>query len=296
MSLKSVFNITSLFCLFLLALSGAGCSASAPKLYVNDLDDSFTCDTIISSELKKSISFETLMEDLSSTTVIYVGEHHTNKAHHDIQLKILASLFKKNPDLVVGLEMFSRPYQSVLDQWSTGKLDRQEFLEKTHWYANWKYDFELYSDLMEFIRENQIPLIALNIPPYITSNIAVGGLDNLLVSDWNYLPLIIDLSVNDHKDYINKIFSHHNAKGRENFDYFYAAQCVWEDSMAEAIADSIEDHPIIVFAGSGHLIRKYGIPYRVYFRKEAPFRTILPLGTERQTGLEVADYIWVSPP
>jgi len=266
------------------------------KLHIKDMFESFPENTIICSERKAPVFFDTLMNDLNTPRIIYVGEHHNNSAHHDFQLKILTALYKKNPNLIVGMEMFDRTYQPILDQWSAGRLDRQTFIKKTHWYANWKFDFELYSRLFDFIRINQIPLVALNIPSSVTSRISVGGIDNLSVADHQFLPQSIDLSNTDHRIYIEKIFSLHNIKGRDNFEYFYSAQCVWEDAMAESITKHIGNSVMLVITGNGHLVEKFGIPDRVFKRTKLPFKTILPYSTGRQTELKAADYIWVSTP
>ena len=77
------------------------------------------------------------------------------------------------------MEMFDHTYQDVLDMWSAGELDQKDFLKKSHWYANWRFDFSLYREILEFIKENHIRLVALNIPSHIPPKIREGGIDNL---------------------------------------------------------------------------------------------------------------------
>lgn len=274
-----------------------GCSSIlTKKLHVKDMSLSFCKDTIISSKLKSPVSFETLMADLDSVRIVYVGERHNNPEHHEIQLKILSRLFDKNPKLIVGMEMFDRAYQPVLNQWSAGELNLQAFLEKVHWYANWKFDFELYRGLLAFIKQKHIPIVALNVPSDIPAKIAVGGIDNLSDADKKHLPATLNMENLAHKEYVKTIFAHHTIKGREKFDYFYAAQCVWEDAMAEVISEHLADKKMFVIAGNGHIIRKFGIPDRAYALTKVPFRTIMPMEAGSQTETEVADYIWVSSP
>ncbi len=265
------------------------------KLHINELSQSFPENSIISTQLQKTVSFDTLIKDLNTVCIVYAGEQHNNRSHHDIQLKILTAMYEDNPDMIVGMEMFDQTYQPVLDQWSAGMLDRPAFIEKVHWYANWKFDFELYGHLLDFIKDNRIPLVALNIPSRVTARIAVGGMDNLLPDDRKFLPQMIDFSNPEHREYIEKIFFHHNVKGRDNFEYFYAAQCVWEDAMAESIATHIGDSVMFVIAGNGHLVRKFGIPDRAFDRLKISFRTVLPYPAGQEVDLKDADYIWVSP-
>jgi hypothetical protein len=52
---------------------------------------------------------------------------------------------------------------------------------------------------------------------------------------------------------------------------------------------------MVVLAGNGHIIRKFGIPNRAFARTGAPFNTIYlaPVGAEAD--LSWADYLWVTP-
>jgi uncharacterized iron-regulated protein len=283
------------FSIFLIVLFFSGCAAPPKKLMVTDINQAFPESSIISAESKQPISFEALMENLNNTRIIYVGERHPEKIHHDIQLMVIKSLHETNPGICVGMEMFDQTYQHVLDQWVAGLLSETEFLKKTHWYANWRYHFDLYRDILLYIRENKIELIGLNIPFHIPSKIAVGGVDNLLDDDKKYLPKNINTDVELHRLYLEKIFKDHKTRGRENFETFYEAQCVWEDTMAEAIAKHQCEGPMVVLAGNGHIIYKFGIPDRAFLLKPEPFKTIYqaPAGTTAE--LNYADYIWVTP-
>ena len=282
----SVLVLTSLFC---------GCAIPSKKLLLTDIKQTFPQDTIISTKLKQQISFETLLANLNSVKVIYVGERHLDKNHHDIQLKVIKSLYETNPGLCVGMEMFDHTYQHVLDQWASGQLDEIEFLKKTHWYANWRYGFDLYRNILLFIRANNIPLIGLNIPFHIPPKIAVGGVKNLSDDEKIHIPKTINTDIERHRLYMEKIFGDHRTRGLKNFDTFYEAQCVWEDTMAEAVATYPCKGPMVVLAGNGHIIYKFGIPDRAFQLKPAPFKTIYlaPAGTTAE--LDYADYIWVTP-
>jgi uncharacterized iron-regulated protein len=80
-----------------------------------------------------------------------------------------------------------------------------------------------------------------------------------------------------------------------SFDYFYLVQCVWEEAMAETIAHHLGSDGMIVLAGNGHIIHKFGIPDRVYSRTKADFRTIYLASAGSQAELSYADYVWVTP-
>jgi uncharacterized iron-regulated protein len=110
---------------------------------------------------------------------------------------------------------------------------------------------------------------ALNVPFYIPSRIRVGGLDSLSKTDRMHLPDIIDTTNADHRAYLEEIFNLHAFSGRDKFEFFYEAQCTWEDAMADAVAENLGSGKMVVLAGNGHIIRKFGIPNRAFARSHA---------------------------
>jgi uncharacterized iron-regulated protein len=274
-----------------------GCSVAPTKeLLIKETARSYEEGTILSTKANRAITFEALLADLDGCRIVYVGEEHTNSHHHQIQLDIIQALFQKHPDLEIGMEMFARSYQNVLDLWSAGELDQREFLRKTHWYANWRYNVSLYQGILDFIKENRLRFLGLNIPFDIPAKIRVGGIENLLDYDKSYLPAEIETSNVAHRDYLRNVFNRHRFKGEVEFEDFYMAQSVWEDAMAETIAQNLGEGMMIVLAGNGHIQFKYGIPDRAFRRTGVSFRTIYlaPVGSE--VALDVADYIWVTAP
>jgi uncharacterized iron-regulated protein len=286
-----LFGLTIMFFLW-------GCAvAPTKKLIIQDTGQSFEEGVIISTELGQPVSFAELLVDLNSCRIVYIGEKHTNVAHHRIQLEVIQAIFQKHPNLAVGMEMFDHTYQNVLDMWSAGELDQKDFLKKSHWYANWRFDFSLYREILEFIKEHHIRLVALNFPSHIPPKIREGGIDNLSADEKKHLPQQIDTSKKAHRDYLQNVFDahKHHFKGEVEFENFYAAQCVWEDAMAEMISQHLNDDVMVVLAGNGHIQFKYGIPDRAYDRTGASFRTIYPAPAGDEVELDIADYIWVTP-
>jgi len=295
MTLNNKWPITlSLFTVFMSVV--CGCVTAPKKLEIEDISGTFGEGTIISTQTGKPLSFEVLLEELAKVQIIYIGEQHTNGYHHTIQLKVIREFLKIDPDIAVGMEMFDRTYQPILDQWSSGQLDQKTFLQKVHWYANWKFNFELYSGILNFIQEKKIRLVGLNIPSHIPPKIATGGIESLSNKEKKYLPGNIHTSDPAHRAYVEEIFNKHHVRGRENFEYFYEAQCVWEDIMSESIALNRRGGRMIILTGNGHIINKFGIPDRTFHRTEASFKTIYLATIGSKTERSFADYIWVTLP
>jgi uncharacterized iron-regulated protein len=268
---------------------------SRDNLVIKDSFLKFPEGTIISAKTGGSVTYDDFIADLKKARFVYIGEIHTAKSHHDIQLKIIKELYNSNPDIAVGMEMFDRTYQQILDQWTKGSIDRKTFIGKTHWYANWKYDFDLYGDIFEFLREKRIRAIGLNIPFHLPSKIATGGIESITGDDKKYLPEKIDALNSAHRKYVEEVFKMHRIKGRDDFENFYMAQSVWDETMAETAFLNLKDDVMIVLAGNGHIL-KFGIPERVFARNSLPFRSVFlaPAGTTAD--ISHVDYIWVTAP
>lgn len=271
-----------------------GCSGLQQGVFMKDIQKHIPENTLLSAETGQPVSYDDMLADFSKAQIIYIGEVHTNPAHHQIQADIIRDMKARYGALDVGIEMVDTSYQTILDQWSAGTLTPEIFREKIHWYANWRYPYDLYAAIFEFIQSEKIRLIGLNLPFHIPPKIAVGGINSLMPDDARYLPAHIDLDDLSHRAYIESIFRHHDIRGRENFDYFYMAQCAWEDAMADTVSKNTGQARLIVLIGNGHIFQKFGVPNRAFERTKAPFRTLYLISSGGETDLNVADYVWIT--
>jgi uncharacterized iron-regulated protein len=268
------------------------------KLTVKSTGETFYVDTILSARTGQPVAFEAMLEDLAGVRVVYVGETHSNSHHHLIQKRLIEVLYQRAPDLTVGMEMFDHRYDPVLAQWTAGTLDRDALIQKTHWYvrgSGWGFDFDLYEPIFDTIQAKGLRLVGLNVPFWIPSKISASGLDNLLPDERLMLASKIDTGNAEHRAYVEGVFKgnpHHQIKSPE---FFYEAQCAWEDTMAESIARKLMAGPMVVVIGNGHIQNKYGVPNRAHSRHPAPFRTVYLAAVGSEVDLDVADYIWVTP-
>ena len=269
-------------------------------------------DDIIHIPTGKKVQFAHLQNFLDCARVIYVGEIHANKASHQVQLKVLKACYEKfGNTLTVGMEMFTRPYQPFLDQWTAGEIDEQKFLEETQWDKEWGYDYLLYKDLFDFVREKKIPLLALNAPKDMVRMVSKKGLKNLSEEEKKSLPEI-DTSDFFHRVYLERAVREH-ANHAVDLERYNDVQSLWEEHMAQTIVNYLsswegKDKRVLVFAGNGHIIYDFGIPARVFRRNFLPYYTIYPAefqGNKPTSDqnlflpdipLEPADFVWVIPP
>ena len=262
---------------------------------IKGISENFDIGTIVRTVTGEVISFENLIADLEAVRIVYVGERHSNEAHHDVQLRILKALHEKDSTLLVGMEMFVNSDQQALDRWSAGKLDEETFLKEVRWEEKWKFDFALYRAILGFIREESLAVVAVNVPRAIVEKVARVGLGGLSDEERNKIAKEVDTSGEEHRTYVESAFHVHESDEINAFEFFYEAQCVWEDSMAEAISRALNNKRMAVMTGNGHIAYKFGIPNRAFKRTKASFRTVMPLAVGREVERDVADYIWVTP-
>lgn len=248
--------------------------------------------TIWESATAQTITFEQLIDRLAQVRVVYVGEQHPNSHHHEVQRRILESLTLRKEDLLVGMEMFDRTYQNKLDRWSRGELEWSAFLKQVHWYANWKFDADLYKPILMMVQTQKLPLVGLNLPFHIAPKIAQGGIDSLSEADRAHLPTFLDTDNAAHRAYLEEVFKLHRFAGQNDFETFYQAQCAWEETMAQSIADHLGNASMVVLAGNGHIVRHFGIPQRAFRRTAAAFRTVYLATPEMTVSPEDGDFIW----
>jgi len=252
-------------------------------------------ETILSGSSGLPVSFDVMLADLLTVEVVYVGEKHNDAGHHAAQLRVIRALHHKSPRLAVAMEMFDRSYQAVLDRWSAGELDEDGFLRRSHWYANWRFDYALYRAILDYGRDQRLRLVALNLPFNLPPKIRVGGIEHLSEHEKGFLPQEIDTTVAGHRDYDEKVFRMHDFKSHVRFEDFYLAQCVWEEVMAESVVEITGADRVVVLAGNGHIQYKYGIPERAFKRNAAAYRTIYQASPGEAVDPSIADYVFVSP-
>lgn len=243
----------------------------------------------------------TILEVITPLQVVYLAETHTSEGDHAAQLEIIESLSSQN-DLAIGLEMFQRPFQPALDAYLAGDITEADLIKQSEYESRWGYDWELYAPIIRFAKENQIPLIALNTPTEITRQVAGQGLESLSGDALTYIPPVADIDTTDeaYREAISGVFNAHGGAGHSlDFENFFAAQVLWDETMAERIVQQLEADPerqVVVLAGEGHIAYNYGIPNRVKRRlpevAQASVR-LIESAQEAQPGF--ADFAWVTP-
>lgn len=216
------------------------------------------------------VNLEQMIEAIGSTRVVFVGETHDNPAAHQLQLEVLTGLWRRNPQhLALAMEMFTPAQQPVLDQWSAGELSEADFLRLVGWFDNWQMNFALYRPLLDFCRQNHIPVIALNAPKALVRKVGRTPLEELSTEDLALLPEF-DFSDPYQRAMTASIYGGHSM-GQARTEGFLRVQTLWDESMAENLADYLQspagkERQVVVVAGGNHVRYGFGIPRRLHRR------------------------------
>jgi uncharacterized iron-regulated protein len=250
-------------------------------------------------------TLDAMLDDCAQADVVFVGENHDDSRAHALELAILQGLHRREPNLTFSLEMFERDTQGVLDEYLQGYITETQFLQAARPWPNYKAD---YRPLIEYCREQQIPVVAANAPRRYVNIVTRKGREALLAlpsGSKTYLaplPYSMDLPA-DYEKQLDAIFSTHDDDARKKESpapqtggpkqdatptpkpesapaampampsaaNMKQAQALWDATMADSIFRAWRAHrgrKILQINGGMHSDSGYGIVARL--RKSAP--------------------------
>jgi uncharacterized iron-regulated protein len=236
-----------------------------------------------------------LTVQLGEKRAIFVGEVHDRLEHHQNQLRIIQSLYARNPDLAIGVEYFQQPFQKYLDDYIAGRIDAREMLIKTEYFKRWQVDYRLLQPIFEFAREKHIPLLALNIADEIHTKVFKGGMKSLSPKERAQAPDEIEPASEHYLQRLKAIFNSHPQSN--DFETFVEGVLLWDTAMADTASRYLNGHPqtrMVVLAGMVHIMYGDGIPERVNHRLGSSQSALLINGSDFGKYPGIADYLLVA--
>lgn len=261
---------------------------------------------IVDGRTGEKAAFEAMIDDLAQADVVFVGEDHHNEHHHLAQRRIAEALLARHPDLAIGMEMMQTDAQHVADQWVAGALDLDAFRKASDWDRTWGFPLRLYVPILELAQKKRVPLIALNAPEGMVKAIRESGVEGLPPDLKAKLPEM-DLSNATHREWVKQAMGAHHAVNADRFERAYSIQVLWDETMAETTTKALRGPPprkMVVFAGTGHVLRGMGVPSRVERRSPGvKTRVVLALPVLEDTPSEIrasveardGDWLWITP-
>jgi hypothetical protein len=90
-----------------------------------------SAESAVQSEVRFTPSQQQIVDRLKTANVVYLGETHDRLSDRQQQLAIIQALFKHNSQLAIGMEMFQRPAQPLLDLYLAGKITADELRQRS---------------------------------------------------------------------------------------------------------------------------------------------------------------------
>jgi uncharacterized iron-regulated protein len=246
--------------------------------------------SVLDARTGRQVDTETFWANISASRVVCVGEEHPNPHHHWFQLETVGQAAKRRggAPLALGMEMFQRPFQGVLDDYAQKRIDTAALLSRSGYEERWGYDYNLYGPTIDRARDAGASLLALNAPRELTKKLVRQGLENLAPEDRKQVPEL-NLDDKQHRAWFDATMEEmsgphghtppaekpaeaapppppepkpepsekpaETAPQMPSADRIYAAQVLWDESMADGAATWAKAHPtglVVLLAGNGH--------------------------------------------
>jgi uncharacterized iron-regulated protein len=143
---------------------------------------------VIYNSAGEQILFTEMMEDLGQHDICLFGEFHDDPISHWMEKVITENLAaEKGQNLVLGGEMWETDQQLLMDELSSGLIDKKSYTEAAN---NWP-NFNDYKPLVGVALKNNLKFVCTNIPRRYANIIYKKGeayLDSLPQQAYLYLP------------------------------------------------------------------------------------------------------------
>ena len=180
--LIAVTNLCVFFIVFAGTASGEQ-SKAGPFAPLVDIYDT----TWVRSEDGSVKSLEQVADELSQFDVVFFGEFHGHSGIHLAQQRLFAALHNRHANMTLSLEQFERDTQHLVNLYLEGKIGEKVLEEKGRAWPNYA---QSYRPLVEFAKDNSLPVVASNAPKEMVICISKEGteiLDSIPMPDRNWV-------------------------------------------------------------------------------------------------------------
>lgn len=154
---------------------------------------------LIYSNEGEAVLYSELLNQILSQDLIFFGELHNDPIAHWLQYEIAKELIADSSRQThIGMEMFEADQQILIDEYFSNLISQSSFEDEARLWSNYKTD---YKPIMELAKENDIHLIATNIPRRYASSVYSKGLAVLDTLSGNAkqwiapLPIEVDITI-----------------------------------------------------------------------------------------------------
>ncbi|WP_020494103.1 ChaN family lipoprotein [Verrucomicrobium sp. 3C] len=241
------------------------------------------------------VSQTALLSDLRRVRVIYVGEKHTARSHHEVESELLSQLVAGEEPVSLFLEALESKDEPILSCFLAGDLSFDQLARQIDWSTKWS-NYQDYRGLCLLAREKRVRIFGLDGPAPLFHWIARRGWKSLPSAEKTRLRLDHVRFDPDYQRLLRLFLPIHPGMGHAWLRQAAEAQEVRDDWMAQRIARAMSESRqkegrALVVCGAGHLRFGLGLPEHVNWRLPIPRRILLlapPPETRRKSDLFVA--------
>jgi len=232
----------------------------------------------------RPVAMEEFLDSLEQTDVVFLGEFHDDSVGHAFQFEVFKEVVRRYGSkraVALSLEMFESDVQHILDEYLEGLITEDHFLASSRPWKNYKTD---YRPLVEFAKENRLPVIAANAPRRYVNMVSRGGRD-----------AVGKLPKKARKTLAPRPFPASSAKYREKFmnlmkgmpaasgsntniENILESQTLWDATMAYRISRYLKKNKrgmVVHLNGSFHTESRLGTAEQLAnYRKKARFKVV----------------------
>ncbi len=228
--------------------------------------------------------FEVMLSDIAAADAVLVGEQHDDANTHRLEAALLQGLARRGAAVTLSLEMFERDVQPSIDDYVAGRIQEASFLSLSRPWPRYATD---YRPLVEAAIANRWPVIAANVPRKFAALVAKSGLEaleTLDAADRAHAARDLQCPRDAYFERFVETMNSHPMPGadakpdadrRAIGERYYLAQCLKDETMAEAIAAAIERRggPVVHYNGAFHSDFGAGVAARV--KRRLPSRRVV---------------------
>lgn len=257
-------------CLALITACGASSrSAQRTRTSSRGLEAAALPYRVLDARTGREIAVTAFWDRLAAARAVCVGEDHKNPHHHWVQLEVVRRLVPRWPRSALGMEMFQRPFQGVLDDFAAGRIDDATLRSRAGWAERWGYDYGFYGSTIDAAKSGRAALLALGTAKELTKQVSRAGIESLDAAERTQVP---QLKLDDaaHRSWFDERMAEMANSAEPNnphkpgadgspdmpsIDRLYAVQVLWDETMADAAATWLRANAgghLVILAGTGH--------------------------------------------
>lgn len=226
-------------------------------------------------------SLEKIIEAAGGVDAVFLGEGHDDAVAHALQFQIFKAIvgrYNGPRSVALSYEMFERDVQIVVDEYLRGQINEVQFLASSRPWNNYKTD---YRPLLEFAKEQKLPVVAANAPRRYVNMVSRLGRSSLMgltddAKEW--LPPLPYPQPSEKYAAKFKALMGNGPEIKAGLTNIVDSQALWDAAMAHAVARQLKHSRkglVVHLNGSFHTESRMGTAEQlISYRKKARFIVI----------------------